>query len=444
MTKRERLPLPFITLSFILAALGASATAASIRIHPPVASVQLLLVLIAVLVSEFYLLQLGSYYVSLSMPLILTALVIGGPGAASLAAAVSSVSPDDFRERKPVSLFAFNLGQIAIASAAAGWVYVSLRGLILVQRQGVSPLSGSTTPGTLVAFLGAAVVAASLNILLTSVGVYLARGVPFVRVLRELIAPLPTQMALALVGLLMAQVLSINPIAFPLFLFPLFLARQVYQRYASMRDAYLDMVRSLVGALEAKDPYTRGHSERVAQYALELAHAIDGDERTIETVEQAALLHDIGKLSLSFALLSKSAPLTDAECASVRRHPWVGAEMVQRIPALRLLSEPIRAHHERIDGSGYPAGLIGEEIPLVARILAVADAFDAMTTDRAYRPAMTRDRAVDELLVCAGEQFDEQLVRAFVNAGIGGEGGEGESHLEPHAAGVLREEGLAS
>lgn len=418
MTTHEPPPRPFTLLAITTSALGIMLLVLALAARPPHASAQLGLVLIAVLVSETYLLRLPSYSVSLSMPLVLTALMISGPGAAAVAGALSSVSLEDYRQRRPFADYAFNLGQLTLSSAVAGWAYVLAGGAILSDGK-MTPLTATSTPRALIALVAAAVVFNALNILLVSGAVRLGRGVPFLTVFRDLIAPLPTQMALAMVGLLMAQVLIISPLAFPLFLFPLFLARQVYQRYAGLRDAYLDMVRSLVGALEAKDPYTRGHSERVAQYARALAGSAGDDDRTLDNVEQAALLHDIGKLSLPCAVLSKPAALSAEEVQLVRRHPWVGGEMVKRIPALRRLVDPIQAHHERIDGSGYPIGMRGSEIPYVARLLAVVDAYDAMTTHRAYRPAMSHSEAVRELERCSGLQFDEVLVTAFVASGIG-------------------------
>lgn len=413
MTNREQLPRPFIVFAFTVAAAGLFALATTLTTFTPRVSIQLLLVLASTLVSEMYLLRLKTYSVSLAMPLILTSVVIGGPGAACLGAAASSVSPEDVRDRRPISLLVFNFGQLVLSSSAAGFTYLLAGGEPIVAETAV-PLTGASVPGTLLAVVLAAVVFNSMNIFLMAIGVWLGRGVPFIEVVRDLVAPLPTQLALALVGLLMAQVLAISPIALPLFLFPLFLARQVFLSYATLRDAYFETVRSLIGALEAKDAYTRGHSERVADYACQLAEKLSLDSHSVETVQQAALLHDIGKLSLSWELLNKPSDLSNDEHAAIRRHPWTGGQMVLRIPALRPLADLIKAHHERLDGSGYPIGMRGEEIPLLARLLAIADAYDAMTTDRAYRRALTHEQAAGELVQNSGTQFDASLVAAFL------------------------------
>jgi len=196
------------------------------------------------------------------------------------------------------------------------------------------------------------------------------------------------QVALGMVGFMMAQVMSINVAAFGFLIFPLLVARQFYQRFISLQSAYTDTIRSLIGALEAKDPYTRGHSERVAEYAVLLGQTHGLDARELSELEKAALLHDLGKLALPGSLLRKQDKLTDEEWDSIREHPAVGAEMIQRIPPLRPLGDTVLRHHERLDGSGYPGKLTGPELPLEARILAIADSYDAMTSDRPYRPGL--------------------------------------------------------
>ena len=169
-----------------------------------------------------------------------------------------------------------------------------------------------------------------------------------------------------------------------------------------------------MGALEAKDPYTKGHSERVAGYAGQIGRGLGMNSRSCERLEYAALLHDLGKLALPQALLTKPMALSELEQCEMREHPLTGAAMVGRIRPLSELATCVRAHHERFDGLGYPAGIAGEEIPLEARILAVADSYDAMTTTRAYRRALEPETAIDELASGGGSQFDPQVVAAFL------------------------------
>jgi putative nucleotidyltransferase with HDIG domain len=224
------------------------------------------------------------------------------------------------------------------------------------------------------------------------------------------------QVAFGVIGYIIAQVLAASPWAFVLFVFPLLVARQFYQRFSALKSAYTDTIRSLVGALEAKDPYTRGHSERVAKYAVIIGEASGLDSRALYDLEHAALLHDVGKLALPGVLLRKTGQLTDDEWIAVKNHPTTGAQMVQRIPPLRRLAKAVEQHHERLDATGYPFGLDGDGLSAAARILAVADSFDAMTSDRPYRRGLSYEDAIAELIRCSPGQLDREVVRTFIDA----------------------------
>jgi putative nucleotidyltransferase with HDIG domain len=169
-------------------------------------------------------------------------------------------------------------------------------------------------------------------------------------------------------------------------------------------------------AIEARDPYSSGHAMRVGVMAEVVAARLGWDEADIDVLRLGAALHDIGKLAVSEQILSKPGPLSGDELAEMRRHPEEGARMVARVKALRLAVPAVLYHHERWDGSGYPVGIEGDGIPWEARVLAVVDAFDAMTTDRSYRRAIAEAPAVAELERCAGTQFDPEIVRVFVEA----------------------------
>jgi len=174
-------------------------------------------------------------------------------------------------------------------------------------------------------------------------------------------------------------------------------------------------VRSLVTAIEAKDQYTRGHSERVALYGKRLSERIgfDADER--ERVYLSGLLHDVGKIGISDDTLGKPTKLSDDEYEEVQRHPEEGWAILQELRELNPIMPGVLHHHERIDGRGYPDRLEGSEIPIDGRILAVADAYDAMTSDRPYRKGMSSDQAVEILRDGAGTQWDTNLVDAFID-----------------------------
>lgn len=185
--------------------------------------------------------------------------------------------------------------------------------------------------------------------------------------------------------------------------------------YHDLRQLALSTMTALASAIDAKDSYTRGHSERLANYAVGLAQHLGLPESERRSIECAATLHDIGKIAISDSILKKAGPLTAEEWSLMRTHPVRGAQMVESIDFLRDAVPLILHHHERYDGKGYPAGLAGEDIPLGARVLAVVDAWEAMTSDRAYRRALTYEQAAAELVRNAGKQFDPHLVTAFLS-----------------------------
>ena len=186
--------------------------------------------------------------------------------------------------------------------------------------------------------------------------------------------------------------------------------------FKDLQDTYLATVRVLVSTIEAKDPYTHGHTERVAQYAVGIAKAMDFSSDEIQTIQLGAILHDIGKLHTSDSILHKPGALTDEEWRLVKAHPVRGAQMLQGVKFLEKATDLVRHHHERVDGKGYPDGLRGDEITIGAKIVNVADAFDAMTTERPYRAGLTVDQAVDQLQQKAGTQFAAEVVEVLVRA----------------------------
>ncbi len=188
------------------------------------------------------------------------------------------------------------------------------------------------------------------------------------------------------------------------------------QLRGELRRAYLSTVAMLAEALEAKDPFLRGHSEEVAHYVRVVGERFDFEPDHREALIFASLLHDVGKLGISEQILMKPGPLTEEERAIVNLHPRIGSRLVQQVPALAPMTRAILHHHERYDGGGYPVRLKGEQIPLEARIICVADSFSAMIAERPYRRRMTTDDACAELERCAGTQFDPAVVQAFVEA----------------------------
>jgi HD-GYP domain-containing protein (c-di-GMP phosphodiesterase class II) len=181
-------------------------------------------------------------------------------------------------------------------------------------------------------------------------------------------------------------------------------------RSDELQRSYFATVRALTNAVEARDAYTGKHAERVAAYGLELTTRIDPDLAAEPEIEFGFLLHDVGKVAIPDGILHKPEPLSDEERALINRHPLIGSEILRGIPFLGNAGQIVRSHHERYDGTGYPDRLRGEDIPLAARIFAVADALDAITTDRPYRPAAPLARAREEITSRSGTQFDPRVV----------------------------------
>ena len=177
---------------------------------------------------------------------------------------------------------------------------------------------------------------------------------------------------------------------------------------------------ALSRAIEARDR-SSGHAARVTALAEVIAARLGWDEERLALLRVGGAVHDVGKLAVPAGVLRKAEPLTDEDLAQIRKHPAAGARMVRRIRPLRRAIGGVLYHHERWDGRGYPTGRAGHAIPEEARVLAVADSFDAMTSDRPYRPALPAEQAVEEVERCAGTQFDPEVVRAFVEAWEAGE-----------------------
>jgi HD-GYP domain-containing protein (c-di-GMP phosphodiesterase class II) len=198
------------------------------------------------------------------------------------------------------------------------------------------------------------------------------------------------------------------------------LIKDLQRQVEKNKALFINTTLSLASTIEAKDRYTRGHTERVTKYALAIASELlkegtaEVTKNFMENLYIASLLHDIGKIGVSENVLTKESSLTDEEFMQIREHPLRGAEILKNLPEFEECLKGVKYHHERYDGKGYPEGLKGEEIPFIAAIVAVADSYDAMTSDRTYRKALPKEKAIDEIAKNAGIQFHPIIAKVFV------------------------------
>ena len=181
-----------------------------------------------------------------------------------------------------------------------------------------------------------------------------------------------------------------------------------------LEKAYLDTIGILRQTVEAKDPYTRGHSDRVSEFAVLIGTKMGLDEKTIHILKIGGLLHDIGKVGMPDSILLKESKLSDDEYSQIKNHPTIGAHILGNATVFQDIIPIVKYHHERYDGRGYPSQLAGTDIPLIARITAVADAFDAMTSKRTYRDSLPIEKVKEEIERCSGTQFDPETAKLFL------------------------------
>jgi len=305
----------------------------------------------------------------------------------------------------------FNTAMYVLSAYLAGRAYLSFGGH-------VGTPGPSAFPGLIGPFAAAAVVHVAVNFMLLNAVFWMTRepDAPIDKVGLDFKLWL-TDLGYGAFGVLIAALWSVlGPFTPVLVLIPVFVARWAVAQFAAQQRAYEATVSALCQAVETKDFYTRGHSERVSRGAVMIASEIGMRPERVGAIRYAGMLHDVGKLGVPTSVLQKRGSLTDDEYAAIQLHPMRGLDIVREIGFLDEALAGIMHHHERIDGRGYPMGLAGDEIPEFARVLAVADAFDAMTSDRSYRGARPVPEAITELRKWAGKQFDPAFVDAFVTA----------------------------
>jgi len=344
-----------------------------------------------------------------SVAVLLAAVILLPPGAAIAVGVLGSLCL--VVRRVPTARLVFVIACAALTPAAGSTVYEALHG----SRTLMTMDFPRALPPIGVATLVLAAVPAAMITALTVAG---GAARPAAAIRDALCGSIPRNLAYGFVGLLTAVLWDNHfPVMAALVLIgPLNTTRWAVAQYAGQRTAHEATVRALVQAVEIKDLYTRGHSERVAKISELIARRMALSEDRVAILSYAAILHDVGKLGVPTRLLRKTGPLDATEAAAIRLHPVRGVDAVRDIAFLDEAYTAILHHHERVDGLGYPSGLAGDRIPQFARIIAVADAFDSMTSTRSYRAARPVDEALAELRLCAGTQFDPGIVDAIVAA----------------------------
>jgi HD superfamily phosphohydrolase YqeK len=336
----------------------------------------------------------------------LASVVLVGPVGAAIVGFVSALS---LRRVPLIQQRVFNGAMYALSAYAAGRVFLLLGGTVGIPAR-------NSFPELIGPFAGAAAAHIVANYGMVTVVLRLTSGGESGQGLLNLRLSLP-DLGYAAFGLLIAGLWSVVGLFAPvLVLIPLFVARWAIAQFANQQRAYEATLQVLCQAVETKDFYTRGHSERVSKGSVMIARAIGMRPERVEAIRFAGMLHDVGKLGVPTKVLQKTGKLTEEEYAAIQLHPMRGLEIIQEIGFLDEALAGIMHHHERIDGRGYPMGLAGDEIPEFARVLAVADAFDCMTSTRSYRNARSVTDAVTELRRCSGTQFDPAFVDALVAA----------------------------
>jgi hypothetical protein len=346
--------------------------------------------------------------VSMSFSAALASVVLLGPAGAALVSLGAIVS---FQRDLPSINRVYNAAQFAICGYLAGLVYTLLGG-----HPGVPDTS--SFPGIIWQFAAAASTYVLVNLALISGILWFARQGSFDQLRwRPMAQLLVTYLGYGMFGLLIATLWrAIGPFSAVLVLMPLLVARWAFQQSRAEQQAYEATIAALCQAVETKDFYTRGHSERVSKASTMIASEIGMRAERVKAVGYAGMMHDVGKLGVPTKVLQKPGPLTEEELAAIQLHPMRGLEIVRDIGFLDEAHAGIMHHHERIDGRGYPMGLAGDEIPEFARVIAVADTFDTITSTRSYRPARSIEEGVEELRRGAGTQFDPDMVEAFIRA----------------------------
>ena len=345
--------------------------------------------------------------VSVNFGILFASLIIYGPSTAAIVSVIIVFNIKEFIKRVPYYKHFFNAGQYLISMGTASVIFEgmydkSATNLFDPKNIGVIFLS------SYVFFI--------LNTILTAGAISISEKVNFINIwIFNFAWLIPFHLFLTIMAIAISFLYKLyGPFTLLFTSLPLVIAQYTYLLRIRERRALLNSILQIVKIMEAKDVYTAGHSVRVAEYCENIARELRLNEYSIEILKNLANLHDIGKMQIDLSLLNKINELDESDWEEIKRHPIVGYEIVKEITFLEDNADAILYHHEKMDGSGYPYGKKGDEIPLFARILCVADAYDAMTTDRPYRKALNRKEAIIELRRNSGTQFDDEICKIMI------------------------------
>ncbi len=379
-----------------------------------------LLVVFSVLsaIAETYLIPLPKIgAVSVSFALTFSAILLTDP----LTAAIITVAGVAFRcpydregnirihiLNRPISKTIFNISQSIINAGLAGVIYVYLYNTLNIGFEFFNPVAACFSL-LIYIFLNTFFMAQLMAIILNKKMIDIWKT--------SILGILYNIILVSLLGIVVAfSYNSYNIGGILLFFIPLMFARYTFKLYLDMRKNYFESINMLIRTIEANDPYTSGHSVRVSAYAENIARKLNLPQNKIDLIKSAGLLHDIGKIGIDKRILNKTGKLEYDEFEVIKSHPQIGATIISDLSFLSNMSDIIRHHHERNDGSGYPDGLDHSKIPLETSILTIADSFDAMTTNRPYRGALDLEYALNQIIDNAGSQFNPDIVDVAVVA----------------------------
>ncbi|MTI66747.1 MAG: HD-GYP domain-containing protein [Firmicutes bacterium] len=354
--------------------------------------------------------------VSVGFAMCFAAIIVSGPLTGAIASALGFLlRVPNIKGRGYIHLFnlpafktIFNVSQGLIVTGISGIIYVETGGIIK---------QGDFIYNSILSLILALLTYVILNTTIVVKFISIINNQNFTRMwFYNIKGTIVNSITVCVLGVIIAiAYIGYGPGAVLLFFGPLLLARYSFKLYMDTKHVYMETIHALTKTMEAKDAYTSGHSSRVEKYAVKLAKALNLSDKKIENIKTASLLHDIGKIGVDDVILKKPDKLTEKEYDQIKKHPVIGAEIIDDVDFLKGVSKIVKYHHERYDGSGYPDGLKENNIPFEAAIVSVADAFDAMTSDRPYRNGLSKEKALDIINENAGTQFHPKLAKEFIN-----------------------------